>query len=79
MDKTSELECYLYFMWNAWSKQACKEIFSESCYEHLWLKWMDLAQSDGMIGAAASWYAALDDNKRHIIREAAVNHYNKEG
>ena len=79
MDKTSELECYLYFMWNVWCKQVCEEIFADTCHEYLWDGWKRKVNELGTIGATASWYWVLDDSNRRRIREAAVKYYNKEG
>lgn len=79
MDKTSELECYMYFMWNEWSARLCAEIFADTCHEHLWDGWKRKVDEIGATGAAASWYLVLDNVNRRRIREAAVKYYNKEG
>lgn len=79
MDKSSELDCYLYFMWNAWSARMCAEIFAGTCHGHLWDKWESIEKVVGATSAAAEWYLALDDGNRRRIREAAVKYYNKEG
>lgn len=79
MNKSSELECYLYFMWNVWCKQVCEEIFADTCHNHLWDGWKRKVNELGTIGATASWYWVLDDGNRRRIREAAVKYYNKEG
>ncbi len=79
MDKSSELECYLYFMWNAWSYDLCAKIFADTCYERLWYWWKRKVDEIGATGAAASWYLVLDGGNRRRIRKAAVSYYNKEG
>ena len=79
MHKSSELECYLYFMWNEWSARLCAEIFADTCHENLWNGWRRKVDELGATGAAASWYLVLDDGNRRRIREAAVKYYNKEG
>lgn len=77
MDKNSELECYLYYMWNLWSLDECKRIFADTCFSHIWAKWMQYTERCGCTGAPASFYASLDDEKRDTLRKYAVKHYNK--
>ena len=79
MNKSSELDCYLYFMLNAWSARRCTEIFADTCHEHLWNGWRRKVDKLGGMGAVASWYMSLDDGNRIRIREAAVKYYNMEG
>lgn len=76
MDKKSELDCYLYFMWNNWSRNICFDIFGERLGEHIWIKWTQLCQKDGAVGAPASLYAICDSNVRNKLKQRAYEQYN---
>lgn len=77
MNKKSELDCYMFFMWNVWGEEECMNIFGESLGKHIWSKWADHCDGVGRTGAAATMYAVLDSDKRRKIVERAVAHYNK--
>lgn len=77
MDRNSELDCYLYYMWNRWDYSECRITFGRHLVDHIWSKWLSLCESDGRTGAAASIYALLDGEQRKKLVERAVRHYNK--
>lgn len=77
MNKQSELDCYLYFMWNAWSYDECIALFGENLGKHIWSKWNALCCDCGVAGAPAALYAALDEEKHQTLKERAVAYYNK--
>lgn len=79
MNKKSDLDCYLYYMWNAWSGYECEEIFGENLGKHIWNKWCRQCDRCGLDGAPAPFYAELDTKSRRKIVERAVAHYNKQG
>lgn len=72
----SELDCYLFYMWNAWSKDECMAIFGERFGEHIWNKWEKQCDRRGLDGAPAPFYANCDTEVRRKIIERAVAHYN---
>lgn len=77
MNKKSELDCYLFFMWNVWNYDICIKLFGVCLGEHIYRKWMNYCEEIGCVGAAASFYSALDSDKRRRIVECAVAHYNR--
>ena len=76
MDKSSTLDCYLYYMWNAWSYGDCISIFGETLGSHIWNKWVRECERSGGKGAPASFYAKLDKETRIKIVERAMTYYN---
>lgn len=81
MNKNSELDCYLYWMWNVWSEDVCEKMWPnwyDPIYgNYMWGKWMNSCQicgGDG-VGAAARFYAQVDDAIRRRIVEAAKAYY----
>lgn len=76
MDKSSTLDCYLYYMWNTWSYEECIIIFGEMIGSHIWVKWIRECQDFGAKGAPASFYAELDRGTRKKIVQRAIAHYN---
>lgn len=79
MDKTSQLDCYLYFMWNDWDKDKCLKMFGMDMGEHIWAKWRSSLCNCGIGGAPSAFYSSLDADRRKAIVAAAVAHYNPEG
>lgn len=77
MDKKSELDCYLYFMWNHWSMGVCVQLFGESLGKHIWSKWVSACEDCGAGGAPALFYSTLDVDTRRTIVERSFNHYNR--
>lgn len=77
MNTKSELDCFLFYMWNRWDYSECRAIFGKHLVDHIWHEWLKLCESDGRTGAAASLYAALDEDKRKKLSERAFKHYNK--
>lgn len=77
MDKSSELDCYLFFMWNTWSYGDCISIFGETLGSHIWEKWLRECERFGGKGAPASFYAELDRETRKKIVERAIKYYNE--
>lgn len=72
MNKNSELDCFLFYMWNVWGYDECVAHFSE----HIWIKWVEAADECGTVSAPAKFYAELDDKTRKAIVELAVAYYN---
>lgn len=77
MNKDSDLDCYLFFMWNEWCKDICLAIFGKLMGEHIWGKWCHLCEEYRSVGAPAAIYSELDAEKRRAIVERAIKHYNK--
>lgn len=83
MNRSSELECYLYFMWNVWSKEVCEEMYPcwyDPTYDnYLWGKWCIAVEKSGgnTVSAAAQFYADVDANIRKRLSEEAMSHYNQ--
>ena len=77
MDKSSQIDCYLYFMWNAWSKERCIEMYGKVMGEHFWAKWNKLYETYTAIGAPAPFYSELGFEARNTIVQYAFNYYNK--
>jgi hypothetical protein len=65
------IDNYLKYMWNTWSEDECKSLFGDRA-EYIWLKWMSLCRTEGMIGAAAAFWADVDSG----IQEELVNRAN---
>lgn len=76
MDKKSELDCFLFYMWNVWSKGESVAIFGECLGNHIWGKWLHKCGVSGVCGAPASIYSELDADKRRKIVDRAIKHYN---
>ena len=76
MDQTNLIDCYLYYMWNAWGEEDCMELFGTSLGEHIWAIWIGLCRSCGRTGAAACLYAELDPDKRRMLADRAFHYYN---
>lgn len=77
MKRKSELECYLYYMWNAFNDYTCNRIFGNDLGNHIFDKWEVCIQRCRMDGAPAALFADLDDECRQKLTEAAVAYYNK--
>lgn len=77
MNKKSELDCYLYFMWNEWSLEIAVEIFGESLGNHLWGKWDNMCWNCDFDGAPAKFYSNLDSDNRRVLVEYAISYYNR--
>ena len=77
MNNKSELDCYLFYMWNEWRYAECVAIFGLRLGEHFWGKWCYYVKKYRTVGAVAPFYTALDADNRHKIVERAMAHYNK--
>lgn len=77
MDKKSELDCYMFYMWNVWSKDESIAIFGERLGNHIWNKWCHKVDVSGADGVPASIYSELDADKRRKIVDRAIKHYNR--
>ena len=77
MDKSSTLDCYLYFMWNRWNEEECKGIFGDGMGEKIWSKWEARARQCGLTAAPAQLYADLSGSNRKLIVKHAVKYYNE--
>lgn len=77
MDKTSQLDCYLYFMWNVWCYDVCLNIFPSVIAKHLWDKWLRATESCGSAGAPAQFYSQVDADIRKTLVQCALVHYNR--
>lgn len=76
MDKTSQLDCYLYYMWNEWCYNVCFNAFPAYIASHLWDKWRYCIEECGA-GAPALFYSQVDTDIRKTLVKCAVEHYNK--
>ena len=76
MTKSSELDCYLYFMWNCWSEEICIKLFGKVMGKHYWSKWSLMYKKYTAYGASGPFYAELDESARAVIRNHAYAHYN---
>lgn len=72
MNPKSELDCFLFYMWNVWGYDECVSHFNE----HIWSKWVEADEQSGYKGAPAKFYAELDGKTRKAIVELAVAYYN---
>lgn len=77
MNKKSELDCYLYYMWNQWRKDIPIKLFGRMLGSHLWDKWCKACDECGADGAPALFYSFLDIKTRGVIVNNAVSYYNK--
>ncbi len=77
MNKESELDCYLYYMWNQWNNSTCVRIFGEMLGTHIWSKWIKACEECGSDGAPALFYSMLDYDTRKEIVNNALAHYNR--
>lgn len=77
MDKSSTLDCYLYYMWNVWSEEECNKIIEYWRAVHVWSKWIDHCTDKGALAAAATFYAEIDPGVRRMIVERAIKYYNE--
>lgn len=78
MDKSSELECYLYFMWNVWNKNICFKLFDKYMGNHLWNKWITYCECSGATGAAAIFYAECDVKLRKFLKSLSYCYFNQD-
>lgn len=76
MKKESELECYLYFMWNDFCDYYCKKIFGEKEGTYRWNDFVSCSCRNGREGAAATFYQELTENEREKLVQFAVKYYN---
>lgn len=77
MDKSSTLDCYLFYMWNKWNEDECKDIFGNGIGANIWRKWQTRAHQCGLTAAPAQLYADLSGSNRKLIVERAVKYYNE--
>lgn len=63
-------------MWNVWSKPECERIFSDTCHEHIWHKWLTMWEKYGTTAAVAPFYAAIDSDLQEALRNASTEYYN---
>lgn len=77
MNKTSDLDCFLYWMWNVWNKDVCENLYPkwyDPIYgNYLWGVWMKAVESSGnnCHAAPAQFYANVDCNIRKRFVDVA--------
>lgn len=76
MKKESELECYLYFMWNDFCDYYCNKIFGEKEGRILYNIYLSCCDRCHHEGAAATFYQELSENEREKLVQFAVKYYN---
>ena len=76
MRKESELDCYLFYFWNAWNQDECLTIFGKVLGGHLWSKWEQMYDEYGAIAAPAPFFAQHDHGNRDKVVRRAVEYYN---
>lgn len=76
MDKSSELDCYLFYMWNRWDSSECDAVFGFKS-ERIWRKWRQCQDQYTSDGAPAPFYSDLTKTEREKIVERAVKYYNE--
>lgn len=79
MDSNSILDCYLYYMWNVFNEDRCMDMFGQALGEHIWTIWISSCRHWGRTGAAATFYAELDSDKRRTLADHAYRYYNCNG
>lgn len=76
MNHNSELDCFLYFMWNYWRPRTCAQIFPRLA-DHIWNKWVECCRQSTSLGAPAVLYSLLDLNCRKTLVEYATDFFRK--
>lgn len=71
----SIVSSFFFYMWNAWSREECKETFGCE-WEHFWNKWRTLTQNT-TFGATENFYAELSENYREKLVCRAIQLYNR--
>lgn len=67
----NDVSSFMYYMWNHWSEQECKEVWKDDDYSHFWKKWCALSEKYSRFGAAEEFYAELSDhNQDKLVRRA---------
>lgn len=75
MNDTAEntVSSFFYYMWNTWSEEECKTVFS-GMHRHFWNKWNQAAVKS-IFGAAERFYAELSEENRKLLVNRAVTMY----
>ena len=71
----SEVENFLYYMYNRWCLDEAHLLFGESLGDHIYKKWTEKIKYS--IDHNLSWYADLDKYCRQKIVDRANELYNK--
>ncbi len=76
MDKESAVDCFFFYMWNAWSRKECDALFAERSDE-IYRAWERDLEDFGSIGAPSWFYEGLKRADRRVIADRAVEYYNE--
>ena len=79
MERTKEniVSSFMYYMWNAWSKEECLKVFGNHMGEHFWSKWESAwNRLGGPWGATESLYADMGTEYRKKLVDRACELYN---
>lgn len=66
---------FMYYMYNKWSKEESIRLFGNDLGNHIFNKWLGKHEYSNDI--TMSWYADLDNERRQMIVDRAIEVYSK--
>lgn len=69
------INAYLKFMYNQWTEQMCKAIFGAQLSDHIWNKWVQFREDQGIEAAIFNMWFALDRKCTNKLLGAALQCY----
>lgn len=76
----NDVASFIYFMYNRWTKEVCKEIFCDNhvCpWAHLWNKYVECAEQVGTWAAPFKWFCELNEELQDILTSYIVQHQDR--
>lgn len=70
------IDSYMKFMYNQWDYNMCISIFGEMLGDHIWGKWLDTRERDGIDAAITNIWWELDRDCIEKILARAFETYN---
>lgn len=75
VEPANDVTSFMFYMWNAWCEDECREVFKENFYPHFWNKWCECCERYGTRGASERFYAELSDANRNKLVKRALEVY----
>ena len=71
------IDAYMKFMYNLWTEPMCHSMFGDQLGGHIWNKWMNFREDQGIEAAIFNMWFALDHECIDKITNTALIHYSK--